>query len=877
MTLRGKTLMIIGLTMVLLIVVLFLISRGIIHSGFKKVENDLAFGIDKIEKSDTRQNVQRVTDALRYKIDNLATKAADWAQWDDTYRFVVDKNKAYIQSNLSKESLAALKINMIIMLNIKGQLVYGIAFDPEQSVITDVSDGIRKYFGPKSFLLKHDSVQSVISGILMLPENPLMIVSRPITKSDMTGPIRGTFIFAQYLTGNEQQQLAAMTHLKIDIRRIDKGILPSDYRDAGGSLSDENPIVTANVSEESIAGYIRIIDLEGKSGLLVRIDVPRSIHKQGMATLSEIRKRGQVTLLSIIISIVAAGVVLGFAILLIIEFSVLSRLERLTRKTVEIGSSGDFSGRVMTEGTDEIASLGTSINAMLSVLASNHAEIQIKSSEMQLLMNSVPAGLLSLDEQFMINPEYSHAATKILGRDTLAGKPFLDVLGLTREQGRETERKKLLDFLDFFKQALLPEEDMAPLNPVEELKYTRNGYVCWLRLRYFLIDRKQKPNHILAVIEDITAEKKLADQVARSQRENLQLKAIVENPDLFREFLAETRQIIETIRKAAEDLDTKDKTHLVVHEIFRGVHTIKGVAGSFGLLSLAEASSKLEESLSPLRQRGTITRESINETNAGLVRLSMVYFEIVENAKLLLGDDIEKEIGVYLRIPLEELKRHMAEIKAMGIDESLKHRMIDEIKEEIIRRLRSLLMVPARKGFARAVKIVPGLIRRLGKDALFCFEGQDIPVDCETAGELNTPLVHLLRNAFDHGVESPQERFEKGKAEKATVTLSVDRTNSHLIISLSDDGRGLDPENLKSVACRKGVITVEESGRLTKEEAYNLIFLPGFTTADTISDVSGRGVGMDAVITSVKKNLGGDLRIESDVGKGTTFIISIPV
>jgi two-component system chemotaxis sensor kinase CheA len=202
--------------------------------------------------------------------------------------------------------------------------------------------------------------------------------------------------------------------------------------------------------------------------------------------------------------------------------------------------------------------------------------------------------------------------------------------------------------------------------------------------------------------------------------------------------------------------------------------------------------------------------------------------------------------------------------------------MIDEINEDIIRRLRLLFMVPAKKGFARAVKIVPGLIHRLGKNALFCFEGQDIPVDCEAAGELNTPLVHLLRNAFDHGVDGPRERSEKGKAEKATVTLSVERTTSHLIISLSDDGRGLDPEKLKSVACRKGVITVEESGRLTKEEAYNLIFLPGFTTADTISDVSGRGVGMDAVITSVKKNLGGDLRIESDVGKGTTFIISIP-
>jgi PAS domain S-box-containing protein len=875
MTLRGKTLTIIGLTLVLLIVVLFVITRGIVHSGFWKVENDLTAGIDKIEKADTRQNVQRVTDALRYKIDNLATKAADWAQWDDTYRFVVDRNQAYIQSNLNKDALAALKINMIIMLNIQGQLVYGIAFDPEKSEVVDISQGIRKFLVHGGFLLKHDSTQSVISGILMLPENPLMVVSRPIIKSAATGPIRGTFIFAQYLTASEQQQLAAMTHLKINIHRIDKSDLPGNYREAESALSEENPIVVSKVSEDFIAGYTRIKDLEGKSALLVRVDIPRSIHKQGMTTLSEIRKRGRVTLWSVIVSIVAAGVVLGVAILFILEFSILSRLGRLTKKTVEIGSSGDFSGRVLSEGKDEIASLGTSINTMLSVLASNHAEIQMKSAEMQLLMNTVPAGLVSLDEQFTINPHFSHAATKILGQDVLAGKSFLDVLGLT--QGREAERKKLWDFLDFFKQALLPEKDMAPLNPMEELSYAHSGSSCWLRIRYYLIDRQGRPNHILAVIEDITEEKKLTEQVARSQRENLQLKAIAENPDLFREFLAETRHIIEAVRSAADTVDTKKASLPVVHEIFRGVHTIKGVAGSFGLFALAEVSSELEDSLSLLREESAITPEAIDETKAALARLSNVFFEIVENARRLLGDDIEKETGVYLRIPLEELKRHMAEIREMPIDESLKHVMIDKIKEEIIRRLRSLLVVPAKRGFARAVKIVPGLIQRLGKNARFNFVGQDSPIDCEAAAELNTPLVHLLRNAFDHGVETPDERAATGKAEQATVTLSVERKNSHLVISLSDDGRGLDPDRLKSVACRKGVSTPGESDRLTKEEAYALIFRPGFSTADTISDVSGRGVGMDAVLTSVKKNLGGNLRIESEVGKGTTFIISIPV
>jgi len=507
-------------------------------------------------------------------------------------------------------------------------------------------------------------------------------------------------------------------------------------------------------------------------------------------------------------------------------------------------------------------------------LSATHAEIENKNAELQLLMSTIPTGLLSLDEKLLINPHFSVAATKILCQDTLVGKPFLDVLGLTKE--RDDDRKSLLEFLEFFKQALLPEKDMAPLNPFKELHFRHNGDASWLRLRYYLIARPPKPNHILAVIEDITEEKNLAEQVERSQRENLQLKAIAENPDLFREFLAETRQIIETVRLAAGKLDPTESSQGLVHDIFRGVHTIKGVAGSFGLFGLAEISSKLEDSLSRLRLANDITGEGIERTKTDLARMSMVFFEIVENAKRLLGEDVERESGIFLRIPLEELKRHMAEIREMSIDESLKHKMIDEIKDEIIRRLRSLLVVPAKRGFARAVKIVPGLIQRLGKNAQFNFEGQDTLIDCEVAGELITPLIHLLRNAFDHGLEFHEERVGKRKNETATVTLSVERRDSHLLISLSDDGRGLDPEKLKSVACRKGVITPEVSMRLTKEEAWDLIFHPGFSTADTISDVSGRGVGMDAVLTSVKKTLGGNLRIESEVDKGTSFIISIP-
>jgi two-component system chemotaxis sensor kinase CheA len=582
-----------------------------------------------------------------------------------------------------------------------------------------------------------------------------------------------------------------------------------------------------------------------------------------------------VTLISLIVCIIATGVILGGAILFVLEFSVLSRVGRLSRRTGQIGSSGDFSGRVQIEGKDEIASLASSINTMLKALDASHTQRGARNAEMLLLMNTVPSALLSLDEQFRINPEYSRSATAILGQDALAARPFLEVLGLSGR--RPDDEKKLREYLDFFKQALLPEKDMAPLNPFEELEFVRDGGRRWLRLRYYLIDRQGRPNHILAVIEDITEEKKLAEQVARSRRENLQLKAIAEDPDLFREFLVETRQIIDNVRSSAAKLDTKETSRPLVHDIFRGVHTIKGVAGSFGLFTLAEVSSKLEDSLSLLREKGAITPAAVEQTRTALAILAAMFAEIMESSKKLLGDDLDREAGVYLRIPLEELKRHMVEIKAMAIDESLKHKMIDQIKNEILARLRTLCTVPAKKGFARALKIVPGLINRLGKNAEFKFDGQDTMIDYDVASELSTPLVHLLRNALDHGVEPPEEREKRGKRARALVLLSVKHENSHLVLELSDDGRGLDHEKIKTVALKKGVITHEEGSRFTKEECHRLIFLPGFSTAEKVTEVSGRGVGMDAVLTSVQINLKGEVRIQSEVGKGTTITITVPM
>lgn len=149
-------------------------------------------------------------------------------------------------------------------------------------------------------------------------------------------------------------------------------------------------------------------------------------------------------------------------------------------------------------------------------------------------------------------------------------------------------------------------------------------------------------------------------------------------------------------------------------------------------------------------------------------------------------------------------------------------------------------------------------------------------MDCEVAQELNTPMVHLLRNALDHGLETMEERFEAEKPEAGRLHLRVSREENGLTITLADDGRGMDPEKIKAVALRKGLLTEEEAQGLGRDDCLALILRPGFSTAERITDVSGRGVGMDAVTGSLCEKLGGTIHIDSQVGVGTTFTLHLP-
>lgn len=185
-------------------------------------------------------------------------------------------------------------------------------------------------------------------------------------------------------------------------------------------------------------------------------------------------------------------------------------------------------------------------------------------------------------------------------------------------------------------------------------------------------------------------------------------------------------------------------------------------------------------------------------------------------------------------------------------------------------------MQPIKKVFGRFPRVVRDLARSLKKEINLVMEGEETDLDKNLVEALADPLVHLVRNSCDHGVELPDIRVKAGKPRVGTITLSASQEGDHILLCINDDGAGMDPEKLKQIAIKRGILDQDAAARMSDNEAYNLIFAPGFSTKQEISDISGRGVGMDVVKTSISQ-LNGSVYIHSELGVGTRLEIKVPL
>ena len=220
------------------------------------------------------------------------------------------------------------------------------------------------------------------------------------------------------------------------------------------------------------------------------------------------------------------------------------------------------------------------------------------------------------------------------------------------------------------------------------------------------------------------------------------------------------------------------------------------------------------------------------------------------------------------------IERLVQEARLREFDEPLSQ--LGRISGDIQELVTKLRMVPVSFTFDRFPRLIRDISKTLGKDIELVLEGQDTELDRTVIDEIGDPMVHLIRNSLDHGIETREERLAVGKPQKGTLKISAYQEGSGVIIEVTDDGKGIDPEKVKKKAIERGILNEEVAATISDEEAIQIVLLPGFSMAASITDISGRGVGMDAVKTKVEA-LGGQLDLVSKLGRGTSVFVRLPL
>ena len=354
MSLRKKTLFMTGGLILLLVLCLSVISSIILTNNFREAEERVA-----------RRNAERMLNIINDDISVLYGIANNWAAWDDTYDFVLDGNDTYAKSNLTDENFTELKLNLIIITDNSGQVIFGKGYDLRSNTGTPVPDSLRGHLTAGDLLLGNTTPDGSVKGFFVAAEGPLLIAAYPIVKTDYSGPSRGMLIMGRFLNSKEIEHLSSKLNLAIEIRTLDNKQLPTDFQAAVSSLSKEKYYVhTLNAG--AMASYTIINDIYGQPGVVARVETPRDF--------SILVRSG---IIYFAFSFLLVGLIFCAINLLLLEKTVLSRLINLISAIKKVGIANDFSLRVPVSGKDELANLAVEINETLSSLERYHLMLQL--------------------------------------------------------------------------------------------------------------------------------------------------------------------------------------------------------------------------------------------------------------------------------------------------------------------------------------------------------------------------------------------------------------------------------------------------------------------------------------------------------------------
>lgn len=509
----------------------------------------------------------------------------------------------------------------------------------------------------------------------------------------------------------------------------------------------------------------------------------------------------------------------------------------------------------------------------------NNKEFNEDVSEIQKKLNSIPSILSEINKDIVVNNKKDENKNIEEGLSNFKENFILSQEDLEKIKNNVNNEKRLL----IVKVSFSKDDPMASVGPIQVYSSLRDlgeviktdppfdelqqskffKYTAFL----FISDKDDKSIKdfifIPETVEDLEIIQKNPDDYLKGGKTEEEKKI-----EKFAEEIVERNE--KELRKKQKD--EKQNIDLMKNKQDQKENTAKSSTTKPRAI-LRVDSGRIDELLNLVSQL-VINKASLQEV-IGKFSVIQEYESIFENlVKLILGLETVDDKEKFTKSISEKIVTFFKLLKTTNDNlknEMQNHARIINLLQEGVMKIR---MVPINQLFARFPRIIRDLSRKLGKDVKLVLEGEDTELDKSIIEELNDPLMHIIRNSMDHGIEKPEERKAQGKPVAGTIKVSAKNEGNIIYIEIKDDGKGIDPDIIKKKAIEKGLIS--QDANLTEKEIYELILLPGFSTAEKVSDVSGRGVGMDVVKKGIEE-LNGTLSIDSEKGKGTTILIKLPL
>jgi two-component system chemotaxis sensor kinase CheA len=582
----------------------------------------------------------------------------------------------------------------------------------------------------------------------------------------------------------------------------------------------------------------------------------------------------------------AIAAVTGIAIILLTSIGALlyrqitRPLTRMQAMMSEIASSQDFTRRVPVGRMDEIGHSIVAFNGMIEKIQESSLQLKQKTADIQAMLQNMQQGILTVVEGAVIHSEYSAYLEAIFETKDIAGRSLMDLVFADTDLGADA-----LSQVDAASYACLGEDAInfafnEHLLVTEISRRMPDGRIKILDLNWSAItDDNDTIVRLMLCVRDVTELRKLAAE-AGEQKRRLEMigEILAVSEEKFHHFIESSAGFINENERIIRQHSQADREALA--ELFRNMHTIKGNARTYNLQHLTNIVHETEQRYHELRQSDADEgwdQDSLMQELARVRAAVESYATINEVSLGRKGAGRRDSAERYLMVDIAHIQESLRLIEAAKGDDL---HALQSMRDTVRQTLRVLGTESVGEALSGVLESLPSLAQELGKEApVVRIDDNGYRLRGEASSTLKNVFMHLLRNSVDHGIENAEARSAQGKPSAGAINIEVGVDNGALQVTLSDDGRGLALNRIRGMAIEKGWIAADEL--LSDEQIADLIFRPGFSTADQVTEVSGRGVGMDAVRDFLRREHGRIALRFTDDHQGAAFrqfqtIVSLP-